>query len=62
MAHWGGPVRLIDTSRATPFILLKNNEKKQILSVVHNKISEQELDELMAFLREREIVDIKFEE
>lgn len=62
MAHWGGPVKLIDISRATPYILLKSSEKEQILSILNKNFSNEDLQILLEFLRDREIVDIRFEE
>ena len=62
MAHWGGPVKLIDNSRATPYILLKSSEKQQILSILNKNFSNEDLQNLLEFLRDREIVDIRFEE
>ena len=59
-AHWGGPVRGIDTSRATPYIVLFEKEKQAMLKELKNKISESELDTLFAFMRDREIVHIEF--
>jgi hypothetical protein len=62
MAHWGGPVKLIDNSRATPYILLKSSERQQILSILNKNFSNEDLQNLLEFLRDREIVDIRFEE
>jgi hypothetical protein len=62
MPHWGGPVKLIDTSKATPHIVLSAIEKKAILKEIDNKISEEELEKLFKYLEIREIVDIDFDD
>lgn len=60
MAHWGGPVRYLDTSRATQKIVLKASEKKAIIDHLDNKITEEQLTSLFYYLQIREIVDIDF--
>ena len=60
MTHWGGPVKYIDTSRATPFIVLENKELLAIISELENKVNEKDILLLFSFLRDREIVDIVF--
>ena len=37
MTHWGGPVRYLDTSRATQKIVLKASEKKAI-AICYNSV------------------------
>lgn len=59
--HWGGPVKFIDTTRATPRMVLNKNEKFAIMKELGYKIDEQDVDILFSFLRDREIVDISFE-
>lgn len=58
--HWGGPVREIDISRATPYIVLYEKEKQAMLKEIKNKINEKDLDILFEFMRDREIVHIEF--
>lgn len=62
MPHWGGPVKLIDVSRATPRIVLSSREKKAILNELDNKIDEEDLIRLFQYLEIREIVDIDFDD
>lgn len=62
VAHWGGPVRYIDISRATPRIILSNNEKQSIINELNGKLSEEDLIKLFEYLELREIVDIDFED
>jgi hypothetical protein len=59
--NWGGPVKFIDTSRATPYIVLKQEEKFAIIKELNKKINENDLLKLFEFLKDREIVDIKFD-
>ena len=58
--NWGGPVKLIDTSRATPYIIVKEQEKNAIIKELKEKINEKDLIILFNFLKEREIVHIEF--
>jgi hypothetical protein len=60
--HWGGPVKYLDVTRSTPYIVVKNSEKKAMLDELQGKINNKELDNLFSFLRDREIVDISFKE
>jgi hypothetical protein len=62
VAHWGGPVKYIDVSRATPRIILNKNEKAAIINELDNKLSEQDLIKLFSYLELRDIVDIDFED
>jgi hypothetical protein len=62
MPHWGGPVKLIDLSRATPHIILSSAEKKAIIEELDNKLSEEDLGKLFRYLEIREIVDIDFDD
>ena len=50
MTHWGGPVRYLDTSRATQKIVLKASEKKAIIDHLDNKITEEQLTSLFVRL------------
>lgn len=61
MAHWGGPVKLIDTSRATPHILLSSSEAERILEELDHKVNKKDIEKLFKYLEEREIVDIDFD-
>jgi hypothetical protein len=60
MAHWGGPVKMIDLSRATPHIKIAKSESEQILREVNYKINHEDLVTLFEYLSVREIVDIDF--
>jgi hypothetical protein len=62
VAHWGGPVKYIDISRATPRIILSHSEKKAIINELNNKLSEEDIVKLFDYLELREIVDIDFED
>lgn len=62
MPHWGGPVRLMDLSRATPHIVLSSAEKRAIIQELDNKLSEEDLEKLFKYLEIREIVDIDFDD
>ena len=62
MPHWGGPVRLIDTSRATPRIVLSSRERDAIIKELNSKINHEDLIKLFDFLELREIVDIDFDD
>lgn len=62
MIHWGGPVKYIDLSRATPYIVLNKKEKKAMIKELGYKISEKDLLRLFKFLEYREIVHIEFKD
>jgi hypothetical protein len=62
MTHWGGPVKLLDLSRATPYIVLNSSEKKSIIRELDGKINEEDLETLFSYLELREIVDIDFDD
>jgi hypothetical protein len=62
MGHWGGPVKLLDLSRATPHIVLNSSEKKSIIKELDYKINEKDLEILFSYLELREIVDIDFDD
>ena len=61
-AHWGGPVKYIDTSRATPRIVLSASERDAMIGHLENRISQEDLIKLFQFLESREIVDIDFDD
>jgi hypothetical protein len=61
-AHWGGPVKYIDISRATPRIVLTASERDAIISHLENRVSQKDLINLFKFLEIREIVDIDFDD
>lgn len=62
MPHWGGPVKLIDTSRATPRIVLFAREREAMIDELDGKITHEDLIKLFSFLEIREIVDIDFDD
>ena len=62
MPHWGGPVRLIDTSRATPRIVLSARERDAMIKELDGKINHEDIIKLFEFLELREIVDIDFDD
>jgi hypothetical protein len=61
-AHWGGPVKYIDTSRATPRIVLTASERDAIIKHLDNRVSQEDIVNLFQFLEIREIVDIDFDD
>jgi hypothetical protein len=62
MPHWGGPVKLIDLSRATPRIVISHKESYAIIEELGGKINQEDLIKLFYFLETREIVDIDFDD
>ena len=62
MIHWGGPVKYIDLSRATPYIVLNKKEKEAMIKELKYKVSEEDLINFFKFLEYREIVHIEFKD